>query len=184
MSARIVGLVGPIRAGKSTISQILVDDFGYSAASNSALLGSILDGMKIEKSRVNLGGLGNALFEVLGNDVLAHYRIRTLGDSRVVIDGIRYEDEIKAYSSIPDFLLIAVESDPDDRLQRINSKSGQDKDPGHTDLHELIRMDGARSEVEVPLLMKMAHVRIQNNGNLTALRAAVHEIMKSQAPTR
>lgn len=184
MFTRIVGLVGPIRAGKSTISQILVDDFGYSAASNSALLGSILEGMQIEKNRSNLGALGNALFEVLGNDVLAHYRIRTLGDSKVVIDGIRYEDEIKAYSSIPGFLLIAVESHPADRLQRINAKSGEDKDPGHTNLQALRRMDGARSEVQVPLLMEMAHVRIQNNGNLAALRANVHEIMKPRAPPR
>jgi len=179
MSPGIIGLVGPIRSGKSTVSQILVEDFDYLPASNSALLASILDQMKIEKSRANLGMLGNAIFEVLGNDVLAHYRIRTLGNSRIVVDGIRYEDEIKAYSSIPSFLLIAVDSNSEDRLNRINAKSSQDKDPGRTDLHALRRLDEARSEIEVPLLMERAHARIQNNGDLNNLRADVHRLIRS-----
>lgn len=177
MPPRIIGLVGPIRAGKSTISKILAEDFGYLPASNSALLGSILDRMQIEKNRNNLGKLGNSIFEVLGNDALAHFRIRTLGSTNIVVDGIRYEDEVKAYSSVPSFLLIAVDSDQTFRLARVNAKSGQDKDPGLTSLSDLQTMDEARSELQVPRLMEMAHIRIPNNGDFDNLRALVHRFM-------
>lgn len=175
MLPQVVGLVGPIRAGKSSVSEILREEFHYRQASNSELLRQILDRLELQGLRTNLGALGNAIFEVLGNDTLAHFRIRNLGTERIVIDGIRYQEEIIAYSTVPGFLLVAVNCSDSERLRRLQTADDRHRETISSE-QSFRALASARSELFVPDLMKRAHHTIKNDGDLTDLRDRVREL--------
>jgi len=182
MHPRIVGLVGPIRAGKSTVSQILADQFGYKRASNSELLVEILKGMKIPETRENLGMLGNSIFQVLGNDTFAHYRLRHLEDRPIVVDGIRYIEEVIAYSTSPDFLLLAIDCEEKERHLRMERASNPLKDGVTKTFQDFQQLSTARSEEDVPEIMRIAHKTISNNEGIEALRSKVAAAIQRDRP--
>lgn len=177
MLPRVVGLVGPIRAGKSTVSEILCSDFGYLKASNSELLRDILDRLELPPLRENLGKLGDAIFEVLGNDTLAHHRIRHLGIGRIVVDGIRYMEEIEAYQALPDFLLIAVDCSESERYRRMVNAGDHQKDIASSDIQRFSQLASNRSELSVPQLMLSAAHTFTNESDVASLQQDVRNFM-------
>lgn len=174
---QIIGIVGPIRAGKTTTTRYLAERYKYIAASNSEVLKRILEGMGITPSRNNLASLGNSLFEVLGNDVIARYRLDNLSSGRIVIDGIRYVEEIQRYSSSSNFKLLAINADPTIRFERTVRETEEVKDLNITRV-EFDRLTQSRSELSVPDLVSRADAIISNIGNIHDLKNKVDEILK------
>lgn len=174
---QIIGLVGPIRAGKTTVTKYLVDKYGYTAASNSNVLREILDGMGIPSNRENLGRLGNSIFKVMGNDIIAKYRLDNLHLGRIVVDGIRYPEEIKRYSEVAGFKLVGITADPDVRFERTVRERIELKDVG-------ISREGfdglvlSRSELDVPHLVSRADEVIVNDGDFESLKQKIDQTLK------
>lgn len=164
----IIGLVGPIRAGKTTITKHLVDRYGYSLASNSEVLRKILGDIGLDQSRDNLGMLGNSLFSIFGNDLIARYRLENLHLGRVVVDGIRYAEELKRYREIPGFRLLGVRAAADTRFERalLNSEEFKDRELSRGKFDEMVF---SRSELDVPALLAEADKVIDNNSSLEQL---------------
>jgi dephospho-CoA kinase len=174
---QIIGLVGPIRAGKTTVTKYLVEKYGYITASNSDVLREILDGMGIPSNRANLGRLGNSIFEVLGNDIIARYRLDNLHLGRIVVDGIRYPEEIKRYSEVAGFKLLAVTADSDVRFDRTVRERTELKDVGIS----REAFDGlvlSRSELDVPHLVSRADEIIINDGDFESLKQMIDQTLK------
>lgn len=174
---QIIGLVGPIRAGKTTTTKYLVEKYGYVTASNSDVLREILEGMGIPSNRENLGRLGNSIFKVLGNDIIAKYRLDNLHLGRIVVDGIRYPEEIKRYSEIVSFKLLAVTADPDVRFDRTVRDRTELKDVGIS--REVF--DGlaqSRSELDVPQLVSIADEVIINDRGFESLKQRIDQTLK------
>jgi dephospho-CoA kinase len=174
----IIGLVGPIRAGKTTITKYLVERYGYSLASNSEILRTILADIGLEQTRDNLGTLGNSLFGVFGNDLLARYRLEKLHLGRVVIDGIRYSEELIRYRTVPQFKLLGVMATDDTRFERaiLNSEEFKDSELTRAKFNEMVF---SRSELDVPMLLAEADRVIENNGSLSHLLLEVDQAMES-----
>ncbi|PMV24994.1 MULTISPECIES: AAA family ATPase [unclassified Pseudomonas] len=173
----IIGMVGPIRAGKTTVTKYLVEEYGYISASNSDVLRRILEGMGIETDRKNLGALGNSIFSVLGNDIIARYRLANLHMGRIVVDGIRYPDELARYAEVPDFKLLAVTADPDLRFLRAIGESKEFKDVGIS-REAFDSLVHSRSELDVPALVLRADKVISNEGELQSLKQKVDQALK------
>lgn len=173
----IIGLVGPIRAGKTTVNKYLVESYGYTSASNSDVLRQVLNGMGIAQDRANLGALGDSIFRVLGNDIIAKFRLDNLHAGRIVVDGIRYPEEISRYSQVASFKLLAIDADPDVRYDRTVRDSEELKDIGIS-RKAFDSLVGARSELAVPDLMLRAHKVISNDGNLESLKQKVDQALK------
>lgn len=165
---RIIGIVGPVRAGKTTVSRYLSVEYGYRLASNSELLEAILKILCISPSRKNLGSLGNALFETFGNDVIARARRaylnegKPVGKERLVVDGIRYIEEVEIYRSEPSFRLVAVTADLQDRFRRACISKSKD---GDITLQSFAGQKNDRSERQVPRLMSLADATLHNTGS-------------------
>lgn len=174
----IIGIVGPIRAGKTTATDYLVEKYGYISASNSDVLKRILIGMGITPTRTNLALLGNSIFEVLGDDIIARYRLDNLHLGRVIIDGIRYPDELKRYSEIPNFRLLGVTSDSAIRFKRtlIDSDEVKDRNISEVDFNKL---GLSRSELNVPELISKADATISNMGSIEDLHSQIDAILKN-----
>jgi dephospho-CoA kinase len=174
---QIIGLVGPIRAGKTTVTKYLVEEYGYISASNSDVLREILDGMGIPSNRANLGRLGNSIFKVLGNDIIAKYRLDNLNLGRIVVDGIRYPEEIKRYSEVESFKLLGVAADPDIRFERAVGEREELKDVGisREAFDDLVL---SRSELKVPQLVSRADEVIINDGDFESLKQKIDQTLK------
>ncbi|WP_054917732.1 AAA family ATPase [Pseudomonas sp. NBRC 111138] len=174
---KIIGLVGPIRAGKTTVTKYLVEKYGYITASNSDVLREILDGMGIPSSRENLGRLGNSIFKVLGNDIIAKYRLDNLNLGRIVVDGIRYPEEIKRYSEVESFKLLAVTAGADVRFDRTLRDRTELKDVGisREAFDDLVL---SRSELDVPQLVSRADEVIINERSFESLKQRIDQTLK------
>jgi dephospho-CoA kinase len=172
----IIGIVGPIRAGKTTTANYLVERYGYTIASNSDILKRILAGMGIIPSRTNLAMLGNSIFEVLGNDVIAKYRLDRLQFGRIVVDGIRYTDELQRYLESPSFKLLGLTADSSIRFERTLKGSEEFKDL-EISRSAFDRLTLSRSELDVPELLSRADVIITNLGSVEELRLSVDRIL-------
>jgi dephospho-CoA kinase len=172
----IIGIVGPIRAGKTTVAKYLVERYGYISASNSDILRRILVGMGIAPSRANLASLGDSMFEVLGNDIIAKCRLDKLHLGRIVVDGIRYPDELERYSEMPSFKLLGITADPAIRFQRTLRESEELKDLAISKA-EFDRFALSRSELNVPELVSIADITISNLGSVENLKDGVDKIL-------
>lgn len=173
----IIGIVGPIRAGKTTVTKYLVERYGYISASNSDVLRRILDGMGITPSRGNLGALGDSIFKVFGNDIIAKYRLDNLHLGRIVVDGIRYPEELKRYSEISSFKLLAITADSNLRFERAVRESEECKDVGIS----RGMFDGlvlSRSELDVPALVLKSDRIIHNDGEVESLKRKIDQTLR------
>ena len=176
MLPKVIGLVGPIRAGKTTAARIISKCYGYSIASNSEILLAILSHMGIEATRPNLTKLGDSLFKVLGNEIIGRFRLANLADGPIIIDGIRYREEVELYSSEPSFKLIGISADENSRFARA-AVAASLKDTG-LDRYIFSNLSKARSEMQVPSLLEKCDAIIENTGSIEAYETRVHEVFK------
>lgn len=167
MLPNIVAIVGPIRSGKTTASKRLVDRFNFRLASNSQLLADILRKLNVPADRTNLKQLGDALFSTLGNDLLAQFRIRE-GGFPMVVDGVRYLEEVAAYRNQSSFKLLGITASDEARFCRAVALAHERKDVVLTQ-QQFDGLSRARSEMHVAHLLREADYIINNNSALTDL---------------
>lgn len=177
MYPMIIGVTGALRAGKTTVATLISKNYGYRHASNSDLLKKIAKKMNIDMTRENLGSLGDALFSVLGNDLLAQFRLNEIESERIVVDGIRYKEEVERYKRHGSFFLIGVQAPDEIRHKRAIIANDPikytDRLPGNFSDHH-----NNRSELEVPKVMEMANAVINNAEDKVSLFGSVSAIME------
>lgn len=173
----VLGLVGHIRSGKSSIAQYLCDRYNYSNASNSDLLRKIAINLGMNPSRDNLKKLGDSIFSVLGNDTLARFRLSQSQDFPIIVDGIRYKEEVWLYSQIPSFKLIGVKAPEHIRYERLNMVAPYGKD-SILSKGEFYKLKNARSEAQVEELLKLADTIIINDKTKEDLILTIDQLMK------
>lgn len=170
----LIGVVGNIRAGKTTVCAHLAHQHGFSVASNSDLLKEIAVKLQIPTDRESLKKIGDAIFSTLGNDAIAKYRVSNQTLVPTIIDGIRYSEEVEIYRKTKNFRLIAITAPDDVRYSRANMliQNGEGKDAARS-FDEFMALSSARSEEKVPHLMKLADFVIENNGSIEDLKSKI-----------
>lgn len=178
MKPRIIGIVGPIRAGKSTASAHFRDKHDYVIASNSEILGRICDELVMTASRDNLKRVGDALFKVLGNETIARFRVADLGVKNIVVDGIRYLEEVDFYRKNSGFRLLSLNAPAEVRFERAMAltQHGKDSEMGREEFESL---GAARSEAQVPAIGRLADYTLQNDGTLDEFTANLDGLLES-----
>ncbi|WP_404344229.1 AAA family ATPase [Vreelandella venusta] len=173
----IIGIIGPIRAGKTTSSKYICKKYNYQLASNSSLLSQILNNMNIPTTRYNLAKLGDSIFEVMGNDIIARHRIaHHKSHDTMVIDGIRYIEEVEYYRKTSRFKLLGISCLEQIRFNRALQKNHTGKDLNLT-INSFREISANRSESNIPLLMSRADSIIENNTSLAELGKKIDIIM-------
>ncbi|AEH24932.1 AAA family ATPase [Pyrococcus yayanosii] len=184
----IIGIVGKIAAGKTTVAKFL-EEIGFCRVSCSDPLVDLLKGkiwrytwvpevpIKGEPTRETLIELGRLLKEKYGEDVLIRLSLdRTRECENVVIDGVRSRGEVEAIKRRGG-IVIYVEARPEIRFERLRRR-GADKDREIRTLDDLKRFD----EIEERLyrtseLKALADYVIVNEGTLEELREKVMRII-------
>lgn len=164
----IIGIVGRIRAGKSSAAEYLSNNYGYTYTPNVRVLKSILNALGLPLERKLLATVGDTLFSDLGKDIIAKARVSEIsksspnGQSRIVVDGIRYIEELNEYRKLRGFMFLAISCSDQTRYERTLESLDGEKD-GLITKSKFLKLNHLQSERDVPYLMSHADSVIVND---------------------
>jgi dephospho-CoA kinase len=177
---RTFGLISPMAAGKGTIANYLVTKYGAKTYNFSGPINEILKRLHIPHSRENQIKIGSSMREQYGEDVWAQTLKKDIlkdNPNIAVIDGIRYPADLEISKTLPNFILVAVETDADKRFARLKIRSDR---PGEDTLDRATfdTQHDSATERHIKEVMKEAHVVITNDGSLEELYTKIDNILK------
>jgi dephospho-CoA kinase len=147
----------------------------------STYLSRSLGIMSLEHSRDNLIKMSEALRTTFGEDALSHAIAHAAAKSQApiaVIDGIRRIQDLAELETMPNFKLLAVETDQKIRYDRITNR-GEKTDEQSMSMEQFLAHEQRSTEVTVPETMLRATYRLSNNGTPEELVERVDTLMAS-----
>lgn len=186
----LVGVVGKIAAGKTTIARFL-EEFGFCRISCSDPLIDLLTHNvgeyswipelpgKREPTRDTLIEYGKYLKDTYGEDILIRLTLDKKRHCRdVVIDGVRSKGEIEAVKRNGG-VIIYVDADARLRYERLKRRNAS-KDRVIQSFEDFLKMDEAEENLyHTSDLKEMADFTIINEGTLEELREKLENILEN-----
>ncbi len=184
----IVGVVGKIAAGKTTVAKFF-EEKGFCRVSCSDPLIDLLNHSvseyswvpklpeKAEPTRDKLIEFGKHLKDRYGEDVLIRLAVdKKRNCKNIVIDGVRSEGEINAVKRLGG-KVIYVEASPETRFKRLVERKAS-KDKTIKSFEDFRAMDDVEEHLyHTSELKGLADYIIVNEGTLEELRRKVEEII-------
>jgi uncharacterized protein YprB with RNaseH-like and TPR domain/predicted nuclease with RNAse H fold/dephospho-CoA kinase len=166
-SAHVIGLSGPICAGKTTTARF-IESYGYQYCRYSQVLEAVLRDSKITPNRAELQGLGKEINKTKGQRWLGRRLLETVAErSRIVIDGLRFpEDHAFLRETFgPGFIHV--------HLTAPQGLRGKRYAPIRGSWNEFLKAENHEVESQVEKLRSLADVVIDNDGDIRDLEAAI-----------
>jgi uncharacterized protein YprB with RNaseH-like and TPR domain/predicted nuclease with RNAse H fold/dephospho-CoA kinase len=167
---RVVGISGPIAAGKTTAATTLRER-GFAYARYSDVLADMLRKQGRPVDRRALQELGETVHRDPGQRWLSKQVIsRVPADAKlVVVDGMRFPEDHAFFAERfgPNFLHLHIEAPREIRLQRYLAVGLTKADFERVTSHPV--------EDGVPLMTSLADIRLENCGSLSSFKARVIE---------
>jgi len=176
--ALVIGLTGRMGAGKGTAAEHLKKKYKARQFVYSDILADALRRLHIEVTRANLQALGKCLREGMGKEVLVDAMkgdLETAKDKVLLVDGLRYINEVEMLRKFKDNILIFVDAPAEQRYERLRKRA--QKGEGSMTLKQFKEREGAATEKELGALKKMADCVIENTGSVKELCDAVDSAM-------
>ncbi len=185
----VVCITGYPCSGKTTLAGILGGD-GFAVVELGDL---VRERMKVDPAALkfagDIRGFSGMIREVYGRDVVAAWaveRIKKLGSAKIVVTGLRTEEELnRIKAEFPNALLISVNAPDNVRFQRMLSR-GRRGDPRSyedfmkRDEKEREGLLAAGEETEgLDTMIAKADYHIENTGTISDLKKAAYKILES-----
>jgi len=176
----IIGLVGEIATGKTTVTDYLKEKNNAISFRFSDMLRDVLDRLYIEKNRKNLQGISTILRKEFGDDTMSRVIAEDVKNSTedfIIVEGIRRPTDITYLKELPEFKFIAIKTEEKTRYERLTQRSENPDDQNKT--WEQFQKDGQQeAEGKIKEIANQADFIIDNNGTLEKLYAQVDAIIK------
>lgn len=175
----IIGLVGEKLAGKDTVANYLVKNYGAFHVRFTHILDEILNLLNLPISRRNEIDLGLGLRKIFGNGVLGKAVLERANRSKpkmVVINGIRM-DEMKNIKKAG-AKIIYVTASPQIRFKRYKHRH-EKADDAVMNYRQFISQEKEPTEIGIPALGAKADFKIVNEGSLGKLYGQVEKVINS-----
>ncbi|MFQ5800532.1 MAG: AAA family ATPase [Candidatus Hydrothermarchaeales archaeon] len=175
----VIGLAGKIGSGKSEIGNYLSKKYGASQHRFSQILMDILKRLHRPPEREALQKLGASLRSQLGPDVLvAAFKADLDEDQRemLVIDGIRYENEVELLRGFKNNILLFVSAPSEARYERVKKRG--EKGEHNITFEEFKEAEERETERYLGVIAKKADYVLDNSGTKEELYKRVDAILK------
>lgn len=175
----ILGFVGEMVSGKGAAAEYLQKKYGASTHRFSTMLRDVADRLYLEKSRLNLQKLSQALRENFSQDIMARVMAEDVKNDQnkvVIVEGIRRFSDIEYLKRIENFKLVYITADIKTRYRRL-TKRQENSDDQAKSLEGFQKDHEHESESQVQEVGKTAEYIIDNNGNFDELYKQVDEIL-------
>ncbi|HOC96268.1 MAG TPA: AAA family ATPase [bacterium] len=179
MDRIIIGIAGKIAAGKDTAANYLINQYGAQQLKLSKVLRDILQRIYKDISRENMQKMSTMLRNTFGDDLLANViynDILNSNEKMIVIDGVRRLTDIEILRSLPEFKLLFIDTDIENRYQRLIQRNENIDDRNKT-FDDFQKEDQAEAEINIDKLKSIADYIIDNNGNIDNLYKQIDKII-------
>jgi dephospho-CoA kinase len=184
---RVIGITGTLGAGKGTVVDILVKEFGFKHYSVREYLLEIIRERGLPENRDSMTEVANELRAKNNSpsyiiEQLLHKAMETKQDS--IIESIRTLGEVEALRKIGSFTLLAVDADPKIRYDRVfhHRKSETDQIPFEKfiadEQREMTNADPNKQNLSG--CIALADIKLDNGGQLETLHEQVRKLMNEQ----
>ncbi len=167
----VIGLVGEKGSGKETFVKLLKETAPKIALTHSRfsdILNETLKAWDIPTTRENLQKLAVVMKDGFGADTLSHAVYQRVAEDPaivVILDGVRWETDLKLIRSFPKNILVYVTADLMVRFDRLKGR-GEKADEGNSSFEQFMKEEKAENELLIPRIGQGADVTIINNTSL------------------
>ncbi|HDQ22735.1 MAG TPA: hypothetical protein ENN28_02045 [Candidatus Uhrbacteria bacterium] len=176
----IIGLVGPIAAGKGTVCEYLKEKHQAQTLRFSTMLRDVLDRFYIEQNRENMQNLSSVLRQTFGEDLMAKTMANDAKNSEtkiVVLDGVRRQADIKYLQELPNFYLVEINAKQKIRYQRLIKRSENIDDRKKT-FDQFQNDELQEPELQIKKVAQTAKFHLNNDGPKENLYSQLEKILK------
>lgn len=177
----VVGLVGGIASGKGVVSRYLQDEYGAHAYTFSDILKDVLVRLHLRVDRGNLQTLGKEIRRDFGADTLVNAMREDIARDEadiVVVDGIRFQNEVDMIKCFSDRLLLAIDAPLEVRYQRACKRGTRGE--ASLSLEEFKALHEAETERHIEDAAQRADHTLQNTGSKDELTQKVKELINAR----
>lgn len=176
----IIGLIGEMAAGKTTVADYLKKKHGAISFRFSDILADILDRIYIEKKRKNYQSLSTFLRTMYGDELLSQVIAQDVDKSDhhfIVIEGVRRFDDIVSFKKKPNFHLWMIDTKALIRFERLTTRKEKPDDQKKT-WEQFQKDELEEAEQQISIIAKKTKTHIDNNTTRENLFTQVEEVLK------
>jgi dephospho-CoA kinase len=187
MPKQVIGLVGPIASGKSTIVKLL-SDRGFKAYSLSDIIRQEIRSRNEEITRESLNRVSNELRETQGPDIFAKRTLNLIQQDNpeyIVIDAIRNPAEVNFLKNSLNAFIIGITAPQEKRFEFIRQRganiAGIENFEQFRELDDREFAQEGDHKQQVQAALSLSDVFIENDGTLEDLTQKVELALASLA---
>lgn len=176
----ILGLIGEMSAGKSTVTGYLKEKYGAVSFRFSDMLRDVLTRVHLETTRENMQTLSTILRKNFGEDLMSKVIAIDVGVANadfIITEGVRRPTDITYLRQVPGFHLVALSAAPRTRFERMTARRENPDDAIKT--WEAFQAESqSEPEQKIKEIAAEAEFMVDNNGSLEFLHSQIDEIIK------
>lgn len=175
----IIGLVGEIASGKTTLTNYLKSKYGAVTFRFSDMLRDIATRMHLEHSRHNLQTISTIMRQNFSEDIMSKVLTKDVEHSdapMIITEGIRRPSDIVYLTELPGFVLVAVHADERTRFERLSARH-ENADDALTSWEDFQEQSKQEAEQKIAEIAATADYTIDNNAGFDELYAEIDRII-------
>lgn len=176
----IIGLTGPKLAGKGSAAQYFAQHHQTQIFSMSSILSDVATRLHLPHSRANMIAIATGFRTQLGNDILAKVLAEDIRRSQglcIVIDGIRFIEEVRQFQKLSEFILLYIDAPLRVRFERAHGR-GEKVGESTMSFEDFEREEQAVTERGIAALVSIAQIRIVNDASMVAFEHTIEGIFQ------
>lgn len=177
----ILGFVGDLAAGKSTVAAYLHNSYGANSHRFSTMLRDMLDRIYVAHTREHLQALSTFVRYQYGEDIMSRVIARDVGhdpQDLVVVEGIRRPSDVRYLKDLTGFYLVYLTAAPDIRWQRLRTRR-ENPDDAEKTFAQFLTDEQAEADSLILDIAKEAGFTIVNNGSIPELHAKIEAVLEA-----